>query len=355
MADEPEGCLREEETSQGRAQGWGKFQREERGSSMSPKNGIYCKDSRNLSDLEDGAVQLTVTSPPYRNAIDYATHQEEPGGWYRGARLFTTESYLKQMEEHFSEVHRVTREGGFCAIIIGNELDDGSWVPLPHLLTARLIERWSLHEEIIWYKVTGGKKRFAVTVQHPYPSYYYSNMLHEHILVFRKGEKVLRKQEDSKFELDDLMKRETANSVWHIAPVPPNYLPHPCPFPEEIPYRLIALYSNRGDLVLDNFNGIGQTTKVACHLKRGFAGYDISEKYCEIAMKRLREPLHLRDSLVPKWMKAKTTPLTRKLAEPQIIESLEEFSTDQADPVVVEQALLKSTPRRAKSSIATQR
>lgn len=278
-----------------------------------PRNGIYCKDSRDLSELEDDSVQLTVTSPPYRNAIDYEVHQGKPGGWYRGARLFTTESYLKQMEEHFFEVWRATREGGFCCIVIGNELENGNLVPLPHLLTNRLLKKWNLHEEIIWYKVTGGKKRFAVTVQHPYPTYYYPNILHEHILVFRKGEKVLRKEESSRYELDDLMTREIANSVWHIAPVPPNYLPHPCPFPEEIPYRLITLYSSKRDLVLDNFNGIGQTTKVAKHLGRRFAGYDISENYCAIARKRLSEPLHIRDYLIPKWVKAKQVLAVQRL------------------------------------------
>ena len=60
--------------------------------------------------------------------------------------------------------------------------------------------------------------------------------------------------------------RRKANSIWHIAPIPPGYIRHPCPFPEEIPYRLMKLYSHKGDTVLDPFNGSGQTTKVASHL-----------------------------------------------------------------------------------------
>lgn len=73
-----------------------------------PQSGIFCKDSRDMSELGDNTVQLTVTSPPYRNAIDYETHQEKPGGWYRGARLFTTESYLKQA--HFNGIGQTTKE-----------------------------------------------------------------------------------------------------------------------------------------------------------------------------------------------------------------------------------------------------
>ena len=49
---------------------------------------------------------------------------------------------------------------------------------------------------------------------------------------------------------------------------------HPCPFPEEIPYRLMKLYSYEGDVVLDPFNGSGQTTKVAFHFQRHYIGAD---------------------------------------------------------------------------------
>ncbi len=57
----------------------------------------------------------------------------------------------------FNEVHRVTKEGGYCCIIIGNEINKGTLEPLPALLTTKLVKNgWFLHEEIIWHKVTGG-------------------------------------------------------------------------------------------------------------------------------------------------------------------------------------------------------
>jgi len=92
----------------------------------------------------------------------------------------------------------------------------------------------------------------------------------------------------------DLFAKEIANNVWHIAPVPPDHLDHPCPFPEEIPWRLIRLYSYPGELVLDPFNGSGQTTKVARHLGRQFVGYETIEKYVALATQRLDEPLAVR-------------------------------------------------------------
>lgn len=88
--------------------------------------------------------------------------------------------------------------------------------------------------------------------------------------------------------------KEIANNVWHVAPVPPGHLDHPCPFPDEIPYRLIQLYSYPGNTVLDPFLGSGQTTKVALALGRNAVGFDIVERYVRYAYNRLREPLAVR-------------------------------------------------------------
>ncbi len=262
---------------------------------------IVCCDSKDLSFIADDSVALTVTSPPYHNAIDYSKHLEKK--WYRGNVDLPLDKYMSNIETVFSEVFRVTREGGYCCIIIGNEVVNGTIIPLPHLLTERLIRRWVFQEEIIWSKVTGGLDRFGVTIQHPYPSYYRANIMHEHILVFRKGRLIHRREESGRFVIDEVMKKDTSNSIWNIPPVPPRFIDHPCPFPEEIPFRLITLYSNKEDIVLDPFNGSGQTTKVAKHLGRRYIGVDKIPEYVEMAKKRLKEPLHLREQIVAEWKK----------------------------------------------------
>ena len=128
-------------------------------------------------------------------------------------------------------------------------------------------------------------------------------MMHEQIILLRKLPFGNEKDRKSRLIINDLMKKEVANSVWHIAPVPPSYRRfHPAAFPEEIPYRLIQLYSNVGDLVLDPFVGSGQTTKMARYLKRKYIGIDRSAKYVKIALKRTGEPPSLRKTqLVPNW------------------------------------------------------
>jgi DNA modification methylase len=256
--------------------------------------------------LKSETVSLTVTSPPYHNAIDYSRHLQKRTEWYRGNLGSSLELYLQEMQQSFNEVYRVTKKSGFCCIVIGNELSNGTIIPLPHLITNLLCSKnqWQFHEEIIWNKVTGGLDRFGVTIQSPFPSYYRANIMHEQILVLRKGDLEHTRDQKSKLIIDEVMKRDTSNSIWHIAPVPPRYIEHPCPFPEEIPLRLVTLYSNKGDWVLDPFLGSGQTGKAARYLGRKFFGFDIQNKYCFLAKKRIeKEELHIRASLVPKWEK----------------------------------------------------
>jgi len=263
-----------------------------------------------MDEIADGIVDLVVTSPPYWNAIDYEQHVADPQAWYRTRRGGDYEEYLDWLTVCFTEVFRTLKPGGFCAVVIGTVLLNGRQYPVPHHFTG-LAEQigYEYHQEIVWHKVTGGVKRAGVTIQHPYPGYYHPNIMTESILIFRKpGPKIFEdrsaeEKEASRINIDAIFTREIANNVWHIAPVPPNYLPHPCPFPEEIPYRLILLYSYKGDLVLDPFLGIGTTAKVAKALGRQFVGYDVQKKYIEIAHQRLDEPLHLREQLIARFEK----------------------------------------------------
>jgi modification methylase len=269
-----------------------------------------CKDL--LQSLPADSVQLTITSPPYRNAIDYDTHVSQSGACYRGKLNLDTNDYLNDMADIFGDkVYRVTKEGGYCCIVIANEVVNGTIVPLPHMLLSKLVQpfgKWNLHEEIIWHKVTGGTNRYGSFIIHPYPKYYRANIMHEFILILRKGDvnSGRTKRIDILPATHEEWTREIANSIWHIAPVPPGYIDHPCPFPEEIPYRLMKLYSYENDLVLDPFNGSGQTTKVAHHFGRCYVGIDLLKKYVDLAKNRIEseEPLHIRNhALVADWRK----------------------------------------------------
>ena len=266
---------------------------------------ILQQTADDLGFLPDGRVALTVTSPPYWNAIDYDVHTTGGDAWYRTRKYAKGykgyAEYLEWLEKVFSPLLAKTRPGGFCAVVIGTVLLNGDHYPLPFDFTASMVKwGWQFHQDIIWHKVTGGVKRAGSFIQRPYPGYFYPNIMTEYILVFRKPGPAIyegRSEDDkrpTRVPIDDLFTKELANNVWHIAPVPPGHLDHPCPFPEEIPLRLMLLYSYPGDLVFDPFNGSGQTTKVARHLRRRFIGLDVEAKYVKYATERLKQPLAIR-------------------------------------------------------------
>jgi len=276
---------------------------------------IHHKSSESMDELPCDVVALTVTSPPYWNAVDYDLHSEDPSGWYRTRRYsegyLGYDEYLDWLTRISNEILRVTRPGGFYAVVIGTVLLEGKHYPVPFHVTDRLTSAgWEFHQDFIWNKVTGGVKRAGVFLQHPYPGYFYPNIMTEYILVFRNpGQAIYRnrdgdEKERARVATGRLFTNDIANNVWHIAPVPPGHLDHPAPFPEEIPWRLIQLYSYPGELVLDPFAGSGQTLKVARRLGRRYVGYETIEKYVEYARSRLTEPLSVRDQqLIPEYTK----------------------------------------------------
>jgi DNA modification methylase len=264
-----------------------------------------------MPELADNSVDLTVTSPPYWNAIDYDAHARNSKQNYRPRQEEAYDAYLEFLKRVFTETYRVHKPGSHCAIVIGTVLLKGKHVPVPYHVT-RLMEDigWEFHQDVIWAKVTGGVKRAGATIQNPYPGYYYPNLMLEYILIFRKPGRARIYASRTKEEklrdamaLDAVFTRDIANNIWHIAPVPPNQLPHPCPFPEELAYRLIRLFAYTGDVVLDPFAGIGTTLKVAHATGRQYVGYELKKEYIAVAEKRVREPLTLRKQLIADFVK----------------------------------------------------
>ena len=268
-------------------------------------NEIYPHSCEKMPEVASDSIALTVTSPPYWNAIDYDIHAEDRDQFYR-TRSYSNgfsnyQDYLEWLENIFTEVHRVTKPGGFCAIVIGTVLFEGDLYPVPFDLSSRLTNKeWLFHQDIIWHKCTAGVQRAGVSIQKPYPGYYYPNIMNEYILVFRKpGLKIYQarsteEKSSAKYMIDTLFTKETANNIWHIAPVPPGFIDHPAPFPEEIPQRLITLYSYPDEIVLDPFSGSGQTLKVARVLGRKYIGFENIPSYVELAAKRIGEASSIR-------------------------------------------------------------
>ena len=272
---------------------------------------FYRQSAETMQQCADNSVALTVTSPPYWNAIDYDIHTRQDEAWYREREYqafgATFEEYLDKIEVVFSEVLRATVPGGFCAIVVGTILHKGTHYPAPMLITQRMCASgWEFHQDVIWNKVTGGVKRAGSFIQRPQSGYYYPNIMTEYILIFRKPGRP-RRGIAKALDIDDLFTRDIANNIWHIAPIPPGSIEHPCPYPEELVRRLVLLYSDEGDEVLDPFLGSGQTAIAAIRQGRTCVGYDIEQSYLALSAERLKSlPPQRKANLVPRYEKIAT-------------------------------------------------
>jgi site-specific DNA-methyltransferase (adenine-specific) len=255
-----------------------------------------------LNDLTS-RVNLTVTSPPYLDAINYSDYESNDGNDYTGetgdaianiTESATTEELIEaweaQQAEIFQKVHTLTREGGFCAVVIGKTKTQGEVIDLPAIFSQLMTRElsWNFHEKITWHKVTDGIDKFKTTVQNNRPTYYHANQMTEECYIFRKGDIVNRNKDTAKIKLTDFVKKEVANNIWHIPTKPPNGgIGHPCPFPEELAFRLIHLYSYPNDIVFDPMAGSGTTLKTASHLDRDGIGVELEPKFINESRRRV--------------------------------------------------------------------
>lgn len=126
---------------------------------------FHCRTSESMPELADASVALTVTSPPYWQAVD-------------GEPLITTgtgdySDYIDSLIKIFSEVYRVTEPGGSCAIVIGTVLINGKLVPVPFDLTARMSDAgWQFQEQIFWDRTKVKVRRISAVMRRPYPGYF---------------------------------------------------------------------------------------------------------------------------------------------------------------------------------------
>jgi len=110
--------------------------------------------------------------------------------------------------------------------------------------------------------------------------------IHEYILIFCKGTfSRKRKGRENTIKKEEFL--EWTKSVWTFPAVSARQIGHPAPFPEELPHRLIQLYTFKGDVVIDPFVGSGSTCLSAVKNKRNYIGYDINPDYVKLAERRI--------------------------------------------------------------------
>ncbi|GBD89167.1 DNA adenine methyltransferase YhdJ [bacterium BMS3Abin03] len=237
-------------------------------------NKIYCKTSESMNELPNNSVHLMITSPPYNVTKEYDEN-------------LNLEEYLNLLKEVFKETSRVLVPGGRACINIAN-LGRKPYIPLhAYLINIMLDLGFLMRGEIIWDKGSSASGSTAwgswLSAANPV-----LRDIHEYILIFSKETLTLQsKQRESTIKKEEFL--EYTKSVWHFSAVSAKKIGHPAPFPEELPDRLIKLYSFKNDIILDPFVGSGTTCISALKNKRNFVGYDVNKDYVKLAERRISE------------------------------------------------------------------
>jgi DNA modification methylase len=242
---------------------------------MKTQHKLIFGNSMSMIEILDESIHLIITSPPYFNApFDY-----------KG--LFENyDQYLGMIRRMAKEAFRVLQEGRIFALNIDDMLVNGEKYPI----TADAIKIFQnvgfrYRDKIVWKKPDGYlriSKRSGVLLQNPYPMYFYPDNLLESIVIFQKGKFNYRSipkevREKSKIDKKEFQNNNWHKTIWEITNVLPGSKLEKgvAAFPDELPYRLIKLFSYVGETVLDPFLGSGTTMKVANQLNRNSIGIEI--------------------------------------------------------------------------------
>jgi site-specific DNA-methyltransferase (adenine-specific) len=235
---------------------------------------VVCRSSERMTALPDRSVHLMVTSPPYNAGKEYDQD-------------LTLDEYRELLRRVFSETYRVLVAGGRACVNLAN-LGRKPYIPLHVFVVQDLLEiGFLMRGEIIWNKAGSASPSTAWGSWRSAANPVLRD-IHEYILVFSK-ESFARKGKGRENSLGRDEFLEWTKSVWTFPAVSARQIGHPAPFPEELPRRLIELYTFRDDVVLDPFCGSGTTCLAAKRLGRHYLGFDIHKEYAALARRRLAQ------------------------------------------------------------------
>lgn len=265
-----------------------------------------------IKKLNDGSVDLTITSPPYNVGKSYE-------------KKVALDKYLEPYRDFAKELFRVTKDGGSVCWEVGNFINNGEVVPLDIVYYDLFTQAgFKLRNRIIWHFEHGlhASKRFSGR--------------YETILWFTKGDNYTFNLDDvrvpSKYpgklnykginkgkpsgnplgknpsDLWKVIMRDWENEIWDIVNVKSNHPEktiHPCQFPVELVERCVLALTKSQDIIFDPFMGVGSACIGAIMHNRNFIGYDYDEEFIKLADKRVNKflvgELRLRPMTKPKY------------------------------------------------------
>lgn len=254
---------------------------------------IYFHASQRMTELSDNSVDLVVTSPPYPmiEMWDEILGKQNPditSALNASKPRMAFELMHSELDKVWDECWRVMKEGAFLCINIGDATRTVEGEFALYNNNTRIISAceklgFTNLPNILWRKATNAPNKFMGSGMLPCGAYV--TLEHEWILIFRKGSK-----RPFKTASDKISRRESSffweernvwfSDIWDLKGVKQKIDKSPtrernASFPLELPYRLINMFSQRGDVVLDPFIGLGTTTLAAILSERNSVGYEI--------------------------------------------------------------------------------
>lgn len=253
------------------------------------KHTIINGDSRQMSELKDESVHLITTSPPYWQLKDYGT--ENQIGFHDDY-----ETYINHLNLTWQECFRVLHKGCRLCINIGDQFARSTYygrykiIPI-HTEIIKFCEMigFDFMGQIIWQKATTMNTSGGASIMGSYPNPRNGivKLDFEYILLFKKQGNAPKPTKDQKE--NSAMTNEEWNTYfnghWYFSGAKQDK--HLAMFPEELPHRLIKMFSFPGETVLDPFMGSGTTALAARNLNRNSVGYEINPDFIQIIKEKI--------------------------------------------------------------------
>lgn len=248
-----------------------------------------------MLNLRDTSIGLVVTSPPYWNIKDY-----EVKGQIGHDQSY--EEYIESLKQVWKESKRVLLPGCKLVINVGDQFlrsrDNGGIYEIKPI-HADIIKScqelgFRFLGNIIWHKITTTKTTGGCSWMGSiyYPRDGYITYEHEYIMIFKKAGKAPRPSEEAK-DLSKLPKEFRSKwfrGIWDDMP-PEKQSEHCAMFPEELPMRIIRMFSFAGDTVLDPFVGSGTTMAAAKRWHRNSIGIEINPDFVTLIQSKVNNVL----------------------------------------------------------------
>jgi len=256
---------------------------------MKTNHKVIIGDSRNMAELKNNSVHLVITSPPYWQLKDYGSSDQI--GFND-----SYENYINNLNLVWKECFRVLNDGCRLCVNIGDQFARSVYYGRYKIIPIRteIIKfcetiGFDYMGAIIWQKATTMNTTGGATIMgsFPYPRNGIIKLDYEFILIFKKlgVSPFVSKEikEESKMSKDEW--NQYFNGHWNFNGARQNK--HLAMFPEELPKRLIKMFSFVGDTILDPFLGSGTTTLAAKNLDRNSVGFEINKKFLPIIKEKI--------------------------------------------------------------------